>query len=149
MSNGFFYAIHDDDKAPSWAFYWHGHRISRPVADLLNDDGRALSWALHGHGHLISRTAADFLRDNDRTPPWALHGHRQIIGRPAAANLLNHDVRAPFWSPPDHGHLRRLCSLVHLGKLPAICTANFCVVETPTIIELQSGREVTLKLLTQ
>ena len=61
MSNGFFYEIHDDGEAPSWAFHWHGHLTSRPAADLLHDDddGRAQSWDLHGHGHLISRPAAD------------------------------------------------------------------------------------------
>jgi len=69
MSNGFFYEIHDDGEAPSWAFHCDGHLISRPVADLLHDDGRAPSWALHGHGHLIRRPAADLHHDFDRTPP--------------------------------------------------------------------------------
>jgi len=61
MSNGFFYEIHDNGKAPSLAFHCHGHLTSRPAADLLHDDGKAQSWALHGHGHLISRPAADLL----------------------------------------------------------------------------------------
>jgi len=36
MSNGFFYEIHDDGKAPSWAFHWHGHLTSRPTANLFH-----------------------------------------------------------------------------------------------------------------
>jgi len=39
-----------------------------------------------------------------------------IIGRPAA-NLLHDNVRAPSWSPSDHGHLARLCSLMHLVEI--------------------------------
>jgi len=49
MSNGFFYEIHDDGKAPFWAFHFHGHVSSRPAVDLLHVDGRAQSWALHDH----------------------------------------------------------------------------------------------------
>ena len=36
MSNGFFYEIHDDGKAPSWAFHFHEHLSSRPAVDLLH-----------------------------------------------------------------------------------------------------------------
>ena len=59
MSNGFFYEIHDNGKAPSLAFHCHGHLTSRPAADLLHDDGKAPSWTFHWYGHLISRPAAD------------------------------------------------------------------------------------------
>ena len=41
MSNGFFYEIHNDGRAPSWAFHFHGHLSSRPAVDLLYEDGRA------------------------------------------------------------------------------------------------------------
>ena len=79
MSNGFFYEIHDDGRAPSWAFHFHGHLSSRPAVDLLHVDGRAQSWALHDHGHLISRPAADLLHDDGKAPSWALHGHGHLI----------------------------------------------------------------------
>jgi len=39
-----------------------------------------------------------------------------IIGRPAA-DLFHDNVWAPFWSPPDYGHLARLCSLAHLVEI--------------------------------
>ena len=68
MSNGFFYEIHDDGKAPSCAFRFHGHLSSRPAADLFYEDGRAQSWACHEHGHLISRPAADLLHDDVKAP---------------------------------------------------------------------------------
>ena len=70
MSNGFFYEIHDDGKAPSWAFHFHGHLSSRPAVDLLHVDGRTQSWALHDHGHLTSRPAADLLHDDGKAPSW-------------------------------------------------------------------------------
>ena len=121
MSNGFFYEIHDDGKAQSWAFHFHGHLSSRPAVDLLHDDGKAAqSWALHGHGHLISRPAADLLHDDGRAQSWALHDHGHLISRPAA-DLFHDDGRAQSWALHGHGHpiSRPAANLLHDDGTPS------------------------------
>ena len=39
----------------------HEHLISQPAANLLHDDGKAPSWAFHWNGNLTSQPAADLL----------------------------------------------------------------------------------------
>ena len=74
-----------------------------------------------------------------------------IIVRPAA-DLL-HDMSGLHLAPPmTMGILQGCAPWRTLLKLIAIYAANslasYRVVENPTIIELQSGREVIFKLLT-
>jgi len=82
MSNGFFYEIHDDGKAPSCAFHFHGHLSSQPAVDLLHEE----SWTLHDHGHLISRPAADLLHDDGKSSifgfPWAWVSYKSTSSQP-------------------------------------------------------------------
>ena len=117
MSNGFFYEIHDDGKAPSWAFHCTGilQVDQQPTSSMMMAElnlelsmgmgilsvnqqqtssilnVRAPSWFPPEHGHLISLPAANLLHDNDRTPFWTFHGHRHLYDRSTSSRPL------PWW----------------------------------------------------